>query len=155
MRKILKLTVLVSVALISLLPFALAADIPETITVSGSCSIDVDTSAIGFGAVAPGSTSSPDVTKTVSLSTNDAPSDVDISGTIWTGSSHTMSVGATEYELDTVVGFSSLDTTPALLFSSSTSTSHDVALHVVVPANQGADVYSQTLTFQVSCNQQV
>lgn len=151
MRNILKLVSFISVALMSLLPFALAADIPATITVSNSCSIGVDTTAIVFGSVAPGSTSSPDKTKTVSLTTNDAPSNVDISGTIWTGSTHTMSVGATEYKLDTAIGFSALDTTPALLFSSSVGISHDVALHVVVPADQGADAYSQTLTFSVSC----
>lgn len=156
MKKLIALITAVLQVLTILLPIAQAQteELIASLQVGEQCTLSLSTNTLNFllngQPVLPGQTSD-HATVTLTNSGNANMTALEISGTNWSGSvAHTMPSTQTKYQVGGGA-FSDLSTTPASITPLAVGSSSIVGMHVVVPAGQASDTYTQTITFAFEC----
>jgi spore coat protein U-like protein len=146
----------------SILPIVLTDDITASVTVNKNCGIYVDTTAINFGTIAPGSTSS-SVTRTIQNTGTSGMQDCqyEISGTDWSSTvpqGFSMGSEQTDYKCNTDSGiecklssnFRDLPNSAEDFLGLDSQITANVNFQLSIPVNQAAGEYQQTITLTLT-----
>jgi len=125
-----------------------------TANVVALCGVEASPDIV-FGDLVPSQTSTPaTVTVTNDGSSNTLSSDVTVEGTPWNDGTHTMAIGQTQYSEDSGTTWAALTGSPVTIFGGviSAASSKPIDFEVTIPGNQPVGLYSQTITFTLSCD---
>jgi len=159
LKGIIEVAIIAMVSIISITTIVLAenaVDVTGSFTNLEVCDIDATEKSLNFGAgLKPRDVSADQMTTVSQPSGNAETATLEIKGTPWSDGTHTMDAEQTHWSIETITDFSggtalTADFVP-VLSGSFTHSGTPVHFVVKITDNQPAGTYSQTITFQVSC----